>query len=43
MSDVQCTSSGISLDGFDVRLAEGRFEDVDAKMVPIGDDETPCF
>ena len=38
------TSSGLSLDGCEVRLVDrGSFEAADANMVPIGDDETPCL
>ena len=38
------TTSGLSLDGCDVRLADRwNFEGADANMVPIGDDETPCL
>ena len=37
------TSSGLNLDGCDVRLVgRGSFEGVHANMVPIGEDETPC-
>ena len=38
------TTSGLSLDGCDVRLVDQEsFEDVDANMVPIGEDETACL
>ena len=38
------TTSGLGLDGCDVRLVDrGSFEGVDANIVPIGDDETPCL
>ena len=38
------TTSGLSLDGCDVRLVDRvNFEGADANMVPIGDDETPCL
>ena len=38
------TTSGLSLDGCDVRLVDWEnFEGADANMVPIGDDETPCL
>ena len=38
------TTLGLSLDGCDVRLVDqGSFKDVDATMVPIGEDETPCL
>ena len=38
------TTSGLSLDGCDVRLVDwGSFEGADANMVPSGDDETPCL
>ena len=38
------TTSGLCLDGCDVRLVDREgFEGVDANMVPIGDDETPCL
>ena len=38
------TTSGLSLDGCDVRLVDrGSFEGVDANMIPIRDDETPCL
>ena len=38
------TTSGLSLDGCDVRLVDREsFEGADANMVPIGDDETPCL
>ena len=38
------TTSGLSLDGCDVRLLDpSSFEGADANMVPIGDDETPCL
>ena len=38
------TTSGLSLDGCDVRLVDREsFEGADANMVPIKDDEIPCF
>ena len=38
------TTSGLSLDGCDVRLVDWEsFEGADANMVLIGDDETPCL
>ena len=38
------TTPGLSLNGCDVRLVNQRiFEGVEANMVPIGEDKTPCF
>ena len=38
------TTSGLSMDGCDVRLVDRvSFEGVDANMVPTGEDETPCL